>query len=133
MNGTGQFDNRRAAPDGTAERLGARLPRLGLGLAATLFSLLMVLGAFDVPVADLNTAGLSPVQFYWTVDREAHRAYARGTRFVSDLRLFFEINARLRELEAEAASPDSAPSTQASSDGGGNTYRCSASATLPSP
>ncbi len=63
-------------------------------VAATLFLVLYISGfSFKKP----KLADLSPVAMYHNADRQAHLVYARGTKFVSDLRVVYEIQSRLRQ------------------------------------
>ena len=55
-------------------------------------------------------ADLKPVNLYRKVDSNAHLAYAKGTKFVSDLRVVNEIQSRLRDTEqAPVNSEDALP------------------------
>jgi anti-sigma factor RsiW len=63
-----------------------------ISVAATLAILLTASGfSFRKP----KLADLSPVNLYRTADRQAHLVYARSTKFVSDLRVVYEIQSRL--------------------------------------
>jgi len=44
-----------------------------------------------------KVADLQPANVYRNADRQAHLVYARGTKFVSDLRVVYEIQSRLRQ------------------------------------
>ena len=82
-----------------------------ISLAATLLILLTASGfSFRKP----KLADLSPVNVYRSADRAAHLAYARSTKFVSDLRVVYEIQSRLSKdnalpTEDEGTLPQSAP------------------------
>jgi hypothetical protein len=59
-------------------------------------------------------ADLSPVNIARNTNRQAHLAYARGTKYVSDLRVVYEIQSRLRQdnelpTTNEGTAPESAP------------------------
>ncbi|MGB9466199.1 MAG: hypothetical protein WBR10_13905, partial [Candidatus Acidiferrum sp.] len=59
-------------------------------------------------------ADLSPVNVYRNADRQAHLVYARSTKFVSDLRVVYEIQSRLNKdndlpTTPESTVPQSAP------------------------
>jgi len=59
-------------------------------------------------------ADLAPATVYRGADRQAHLAYARGTKFVSDLRVVYEIQSRLQRTEAlpsreDTTTPQTAP------------------------
>jgi hypothetical protein len=51
-------------------------------------------------------ADLHPVTIYRNTDRQAHLVYARGTKFVSDLRVVYEIQSRLRQDNEIPTSPE---------------------------
>jgi hypothetical protein len=82
-------------------------PRVAMGLAAAVFSLVLVLNALDVNVRSLELADLNPVALYRGAVRQAHQTYARGARFVNDLRLVYEIRSRLEEATPEGEAPPS--------------------------
>jgi hypothetical protein len=59
-------------------------------------------------------ADLQPATIYRNADRQAHLAYAKGTKFINDLRVVSEIQSRLREgseipTNPESTVPPSAP------------------------
>lgn len=87
-------------------------PRFAFGLAATLFSVFMVLNATGVSLRNLDAADLSPVNLYHAADRQAHLAYARGVRFVNELRFVYEIRARLEEFRGDSAEPSTDDSSR---------------------
>lgn len=82
-----------------------------ISVAATILILLTASGfSFRKP----KLADLSPVNVYRTADRQAHIVYARSTKFVSDLRVVYEIQSRLNKntelpSDTEGTLPQSAP------------------------
>ncbi len=52
-------------------------------------------------------ADLRPTNVYRNADRQAHLVYARGSKFVSDLRVVYEIQSRLRPGSENPAAPES--------------------------
>ncbi|HWZ97326.1 MAG TPA: zf-HC2 domain-containing protein [Candidatus Dormibacteraeota bacterium] len=59
-------------------------------------------------------ADLAPAKVYQGADRQAHLVYARGTKFVSDLRVVYEIQSRLQRTEdlqnnQDSTTPKSSP------------------------
>ncbi len=82
-----------------------RQPRVAMGVAAAVFSLALVLNAMDVSVRDLELADLNPANLYRGVKRQAHLTYAKGSRFVDDLWLVYEIRSGLDELEQQEPPP----------------------------
>jgi len=94
---------------------GLASPRFAYGsvsLAATFLMLVTVTGGFDWKKPKL--ANLAPGVIYRNANRRMHIAYAQGTKYVSDLRVVYEIQSRLRqdsELPAsnEGSAPESSP------------------------
>lgn len=61
-----------------------------------------------------HIADLAPAKVYQGTNRQAHLVYARGTKFVSDLRVVYEIQSRLNKdnelpTTPESTVPQSAP------------------------
>jgi anti-sigma factor RsiW len=78
-----------------------------LSVAAT-FGVLVSASGFSFRKPKL--ADLHPVAIYRNADRQAHLIYARGSKFVSDLRVVYEIQSRLRpESELPPGPDESAP------------------------
>lgn len=84
-------------------------PRFAFGLVVALISLSLLFNAAGISVKEFSVADLNPVNIYRNVDRHAHLLYARGVRFVNDLRLVYEIRSRLEELQAGQEPPAPAP------------------------
>lgn len=84
-------------------------PRFALGLAVSVISLSLILNSFGVSLRDVRAADFNPVNIYLTLDRQAHLTYARGVRFVNDLRLVYEIRSRLEELRPAPEPETTAP------------------------
>jgi hypothetical protein len=78
-------------------------PQFALGATAAAFSLAVVL-QFAVPVRWKKTV-LSPQEVYHSVDRQTHLVYARGAKYVNDLRVVYEIQSRLRPEAPPAEQP----------------------------
>jgi anti-sigma factor RsiW len=89
----------------------ARFAYYGVSVAATLLILLTAAGfSWRKP----KLTDLSPVSIYHNADRQAHRVYAHTTKFVSDLRVVYEIQSRLNKdnelpTAPESTVPQSAP------------------------
>jgi len=84
-------------------------PRIALGLgtvAATIFILFQALG---INPKKITAQDLNPVNLYWVANRQAHLTYARGVRFVNDMRVVYEIRSRLQEA---SATPNPPPTQQ---------------------
>jgi anti-sigma factor RsiW len=74
-----------------------------VSVAATLF---IILNASGFSWRKPRLADLSPVTVYRKADSEAHLVYARGEKFVSDLRVVYEIQSRLREDNEMQTAPE---------------------------
>jgi anti-sigma factor RsiW len=82
----------------------ARFAYSAVSVAATLLILLTASGfSFRKP----KLADLSPVNIYRTADRQAHIVYAKSTKFVSDLRVVYEIQSRLNKDNELPTTPES--------------------------
>jgi hypothetical protein len=80
-------------------------PRFALGLAATTFSLFLVMNLFGLSLRGVTPSDLSPANLYRAAERQTQHSYARAVRFVNDLRLVYEIRSRLEELAPQAQPP----------------------------
>jgi len=82
----------------------ARFAYYAVSVAATLLILLTAAGfSWRKP----KLADLSPVNLYHGADRQAHLVYARSTKFVSDLRVVYEIQSRLNKDNELPTTPES--------------------------
>jgi anti-sigma factor RsiW len=80
-----------------------------LSVAGTFIILLSVSGfSFRKP----KLADLQPAMIYRNADRQAHLVYARGTKFVNDLRVVSEIQSRLRQDNDLQSNPESVVPSQ---------------------
>lgn len=93
--------------------------RFALGLGSVAASLFILFQALGINPKKFTAQDLNPVNLYRAADREAHLTYARGMRFVNDLRVVYEIRSRLQEASttptpppAEQEAPKTAPSPQ---------------------
>jgi anti-sigma factor RsiW len=82
----------------------ARFAYYGVSVAATL---LILLTASGISLRKPKLSDLSPVNVYRNVDRQAHLVYARSTKFVSDLRVVYEIQSRLNKDNELPSTPES--------------------------
>jgi anti-sigma factor RsiW len=82
----------------------ARFAYYGISVAATL---LILLTASGISLRKPKLADLSPVNVYRNVDRQAHLVYARSTKFVSDLRVVYEIQSRVNKDNELPTTPES--------------------------
>jgi anti-sigma factor RsiW len=83
-----------------------------VSLAATFLMIVTVSGSVNWKKPKL--ADLAPSNIYRNTNRQVHLAYARGTKYVSDLRVVYEIQSRLRQdnevpTNRENSTPESNP------------------------
>jgi Putative zinc-finger len=71
-------------------------PRFAMGLAAAVASVVIVSYAAGLTPAKLKKADLSPTNVLRAANRQAHLTYARGAKFVNDLRVVYEIQSKLQ-------------------------------------
>jgi hypothetical protein len=69
--------------------------------------LLILLTAAGFSWRKPKLANLSPIILYRGADGLAHRAYAKSTKFVSDLRVVYEIQSRLNKDNELPTTPES--------------------------
>lgn len=89
-----------------------RQPRMALSVAAALFSISLVFQALDINVRELRASDFRPSNIYRKVERTANVAYGRSVKFMSDLRLVYEIRSRLDALKPAVEQPAEQPPTQ---------------------
>jgi hypothetical protein len=87
-------------------------PRFAMGFATAAASLVILFYASGLSPAKIRKADLNPVNIYRSVNRQTHLVYARGVKYVNDLRVVYEIQSRLRPPESpvrEEAPPAEPP------------------------
>ena len=92
-------------------------PRFVYSLASVTATLVVILTASGFSFRKPKLADLHPATIYRNADRQAHLVYARSTKFVSDLRVVYEIQTRLNENEQNPATreqtiPQNSPEKQ---------------------
>jgi hypothetical protein len=83
-------------------------PRFAMGALTMAASLLIVLHAANAPGNSEAFASINPMNLVRAADRQVHRTYAHTAKFVSDLRLVYEIESRLQP-ESEPTGPQQPP------------------------
>jgi len=99
------------------------MPRLAYGALSLSATFLMVASVSGFSWKHPKLADLQPTSIARNADRQAHLVFARGTKFVSDLRVVYEIQTRLRQdnNEIPASNDESVPrqnDAPGSTDGG---------------
>jgi hypothetical protein len=72
-------------------------PRLAYGALTVGVTIMVLLTTSNFSWRKPKLADLSPASIARNTDRQLHLVYARSTKFVSDLRVVYEIQSRLRE------------------------------------
>jgi len=81
-----------------------RSPRFVYSMASVAATMFIILAASGFSFSKPKLAELRPATIFHNADRKAHRAYAQSVKFVSDLRVVYEIQTRLNENEQSPAS-----------------------------
>jgi len=74
-------------------------PRFVYSFVSVAATVVVLLSASGFSWRKPKLSDLSPANIYRNADRGAHVAYARTTKFVSDLRVVYEIQSRMNEAE----------------------------------
>jgi hypothetical protein len=91
-------------------------PRPMMGMAMTVLSFAMLERCTGIRVQHVQPADLNPVRVWAGVEDRALRTKDRAVKYYENLRLVYEIETRLRDLQQQQeASQDRAPRTKASS------------------
>jgi anti-sigma factor RsiW len=81
-------------------------PRVGYGLASVVATLLIVVSSSGFNWRKPRLADLKPATIYRRADQKVHLVYAQGTKFVSDLRVVYEIQSRLSQDDQQIPAQD---------------------------
>jgi anti-sigma factor RsiW len=93
---------------------GIASPRFAYGSLSVAATFLMLVTASGFNWKKPKLADLAPANIYRNTNRKAHLAYASGSKYVSDLRVVYEIQSRLRQdnelpTNQEGTVPESTP------------------------
>ncbi len=94
-----------------------RSPRFVYSMASVAATIVVILTASGFSFRKPKLADLHPATIYSKADRQAHRVYAQSAKFVSDLRVVYEIQTRLNENDQNPATreqtiPQASPNKQ---------------------
>ena len=81
--------------------------RFAYGAISVAATLVILLTASNVNLRKAKLADFSPVNLYHLADQHAHIVYARSIKFVSDLRVVYEIQSRLSKDNELPTEPES--------------------------
>jgi len=97
---------------------GLATPKFAYGTASVMATFVILLSASGISLRKPKLADLQPSNIYRTADRRAHIFYASSVKYVSDLRVVYEIQSRLRQdqenlkVTPEEVAPKSGPEKQ---------------------
>ena len=97
---------------------GLATPKFAYGAASVMTTLFILVSASGLSLRKPKLADLNPVTMSRNMNRQAHRGYAHVVKYVSDLRVVYEIQSRLRQDEnqlqtvPEETSPKATPDKQ---------------------
>jgi anti-sigma factor RsiW len=100
----GPRDTVAAAPGFFSWWRGIGLPRLAYGAVSLSATFVMLASVSGFSWRHPKLADLQPAHIARNADRQAHLVFARGSKFVSDLRVVYEIQTRLRQDNNEVPS-----------------------------
>ena len=94
-----------------------RSPRFVYSVVSVAATFVIMLTAFGFNWKKPKLADLAPATIYRNADRQVHLVYARSSKFVSDMRVVYEIQSRMNENEQnpatrEQAIPQSTPNKE---------------------
>jgi Putative zinc-finger len=78
---------------------GLATPKFAYGAASVMATLIIILSASGFSLRKPKLADLRPAAIYQSADRGVHKVRARCVKYVSDLRVVYEIQSRLRQDE----------------------------------
>src|ERR1700689_1668931 len=87
-------------------------PRFAMGLATVAALLVVISYTVGLTPAKLKKADLSPANVLRSANRQAHLTYARGAKFVNDLRVVYEIQSKLQPEPEPMPVSNPAPAQQ---------------------
>lgn len=81
-------------------------PRFAMGVATVAVTFVILAHAAGARISRLNPSDFNPMNWARAGNRQAHLTYARGEKFVNDLRVVYEIRAMLASPQAAPVQPD---------------------------
>lgn len=88
-------------------------PRFAMGIVTVAASFVIV---FHAASSSASNTSLNPMNLFRDANRQVHLTYARGAKFVNDLRVVYEIQSRLSSQPESMSEPISVPTTKPSNE-----------------
>ena len=76
-------------------------PKLAMGMAMTVLSFAMLQKCTGIQVQHIQAADLNPVRIWDSVEDKAIRTKDRAVKYYQNIRLVYEIESRLKDMEAQ--------------------------------
>lgn len=89
-----------------------QLPKFAMGMLMAVASLAVLLYASGIDFRNIKPADLTPSKLWEATNREVHLAYSRGVKYYNALRIVYEIQTRLGNLNASVDPEKTAPAQQ---------------------
>jgi len=100
-------------------------PRMVMGLSLTILFFGMMVRCAGIPERRMTQADLNPARIWVNVEDRVHRGWERTVKFYENLRFVYQIQARLRDWQAQQEQGPAAAEPQNTDDhqlpAGGNT------------
>lgn len=93
-------------------------PRFAMGMAMTILSFAMLERCTGIQVQHIQAADLNPVRVWDGVEDKVIRAKDRAVKYYENIRLVYEIQSRLKEMEAQQEASQQPPSKRAAKRSG---------------
>lgn len=87
-------------------------PKLAMGMAMTILSFAMLEKCTGIQVQHIQPADLNPVRVWDGIEDKAVRAKDRAVKYYENIRLVYEIQSRLKEMEAQQEATRRPPQTK---------------------
>jgi hypothetical protein len=97
---------------------GLATPKFAYGAASVLATFIILLSASGISLRKLKVSDFQPSAMLHNIDRQRHLIYAHGVKYISDLRVVYEIQSRLRQdqNELQVSPDDNAPKSSPDKD-----------------
>jgi anti-sigma factor RsiW len=94
-------------------------PKLAMGMAMTVLSFAMLQRCTGIQVQHIQAADLSPVRIWDGLEDRAIRVKDRAVKYYENIRLVYDIESRLRDMEAPPQTSSQPPSRSRAQSGTG--------------
>ncbi|HEX3681541.1 MAG TPA: zf-HC2 domain-containing protein [Bryobacteraceae bacterium] len=93
-------------------------PKLAMGMAMTILSFAMLEKCTGIQVQHIQPADLNPVRVWDGVEDKVMRTKDRAVKYYENIRLVYEIQSRLKEMQAQQEAPVQPPAKRSARQSG---------------